>query len=55
MPKRFLNVEYYGTRTDINVTDMEDLSEVNTTIKAYFGEDIPAPASRIQLYDQQGK
>ena len=29
------------------------MSEVSTAIKTYFGEDIPGPASLIQLYDQQ--
>ncbi|KAI8891822.1 hypothetical protein BC833DRAFT_558548 [Globomyces pollinis-pini] len=33
MPKRFLNVEYNGTGTEINVTDIEDLSEVKDGIK----------------------
>jgi hypothetical protein len=55
MPKRFLNVEYSGTSTRINVTDMEDLSEVQDAIKAKCGEDVPGPSSRIQLYDQQGQ
>ncbi|KAI8893899.1 hypothetical protein BC833DRAFT_624441 [Globomyces pollinis-pini] len=32
MQKRFLNVEYYGTGTRINVTDMEHLSEVQSAM-----------------------
>ncbi|KAJ2986097.1 hypothetical protein HDV02_000222, partial [Globomyces sp. JEL0801] len=55
MLERFLNIEYYGTKTDVDITTAGRLSQVNTAIKAYFGEDIPATASRIQLYDQQGK
>ncbi|KAI8904021.1 hypothetical protein EDD86DRAFT_249911 [Gorgonomyces haynaldii] len=39
MPKRFLNVEYAGIRTRINVTQFEDLSEVQDAIKAKCGED----------------
>ncbi|KAI8904001.1 hypothetical protein EDD86DRAFT_180788, partial [Gorgonomyces haynaldii] len=50
MPKRFLNVEYAGIRTRINIADFEDLSEVQDAIKAKCGEDVPGPASRIQLY-----
>ena len=53
MPKRFLNVEYSGNKTRIDVTDFEDLSEVQIAVNSFFGEDIPGPASRIQLYDQQ--
>ena len=34
MTKRFLNVEYSVYKTRINVTDMEDLSEVRRAIKA---------------------
>ncbi|KAI8891573.1 hypothetical protein BC833DRAFT_19368 [Globomyces pollinis-pini] len=55
MLKRFLNIEYSGTKTEVDITEVERISQVITAIKAYFGEDIPAPAFRIQLYDQQGK
>lgn len=37
------------------MTDFEDLSEVQDALKLKYGEDIRAPASRIQLYDQQGQ
>jgi hypothetical protein len=30
------------------------LSDVIAAIKSHFGEDIPGPASRIQLKDQKG-
>ncbi|KAI8904002.1 hypothetical protein EDD86DRAFT_90293 [Gorgonomyces haynaldii] len=42
MPKRFLNVEYAGTRTRINVTDFERLGQVQDAIKAKCGEDVLA-------------
>ncbi|KAI8904022.1 hypothetical protein EDD86DRAFT_179664, partial [Gorgonomyces haynaldii] len=51
MPKRFLNVEYAGIRTRINVTQFEDLSEVQDAIKAKYGPgmaDVGAP--QLQLY-----
>ena len=51
--KKFVNVDCAETKTRINVTDFEDLSELQVAIKAMYGEDIPGPASRIKLYDQQ--
>ena len=42
MPKRFLNVQYEEIQARINVTDIENLSEVQDAIKAAFGEAIPA-------------
>ncbi|KAJ1339532.1 hypothetical protein BSLG_005856 [Batrachochytrium salamandrivorans] len=48
-------LRYAGTRTRIDITDFEDLSDAQDAIKAKYGEDIPAPAARIQLYDQQGQ
>lgn len=56
MPKRFVNVEYSGTKTRINVTEFEDLSEVQDAVKAKFGPamaDVGAP--QIQIQDQQGQ
>ena len=50
MTKRFLNVEYSGIRTEIDITDMEDLSEVKNAIKAKFRQAIPVAAALIQLY-----
>ena len=55
MPKRFLNVEYSGTRTEVDVTEAERLGEVRRAIKAEYGpvtSDVGAP--QLQLYDQQG-
>ncbi|EGF81375.1 hypothetical protein BATDEDRAFT_23764 [Batrachochytrium dendrobatidis JAM81] len=37
MPKRFLNVEYDTISTEINVTDFENLSDVQDVIKAKYG------------------
>ncbi|KAJ3308464.1 hypothetical protein HDV04_001221, partial [Boothiomyces sp. JEL0838] len=50
MAKQFLNVQYNGVNARINVTEMEDLSEVQDAIKKKYGEDISAPPSRIQLF-----
>jgi hypothetical protein len=54
MTKRFLNIIYSDRRTEIDVTGFERLSEVQDKIKEKFGDDIPAPAARIQVSDQQG-
>ncbi len=56
MPKRFLNVEYAGTPTRINVTEFEDLSEVQDAIKTKYGpvmNNVGAP--QLRLYDQEDK
>ena len=55
MTKRFLNVEYSGIRTEIDITDMEDLSEVQDAIKAKLGEAIPVAAALIQLYTNSNR
>ena len=48
--KRFLNVQYGGNKTEIDILGLERLGPVITAIKTYFGEDIPGPAARIQLW-----
>jgi hypothetical protein len=54
MPKRYLNVEYSGARTRINVTDMEDLSEVRRATKTDYGPVMAdVGASQLQFYDQE--
>jgi len=57
MPKkRFLNVEYSGIRTRINITEMEDLSEVQDGIKVKYGPVMAdVGAAQLQLYDQQNQ
>ena len=51
MPKRFLNIEYSGIKARINVTDMEDLSEVQDVIKAKYGPAMAdVGAAQLQLY-----
>ncbi|EGF78076.1 hypothetical protein BATDEDRAFT_26764 [Batrachochytrium dendrobatidis JAM81] len=55
MPKRFLNVEYNTISTEIDVTDFEDLSDVQDAIKSEYGPavaDIDAP--QLQLYTNNG-
>ncbi|KAJ3213021.1 hypothetical protein HDU82_000030 [Entophlyctis luteolus] len=49
MPKRFVNVDCAGVTTRIDVTDMEDLSELQDAIKKMFGDAAPA-AAFIQLW-----
>jgi hypothetical protein len=51
--KRFLNVQYNGTKTEIDILGLERLGPVITATKAYYGEDIPGPAARIQLLDTE--
>jgi len=56
MPKRFLNVEYSGIRARINVTDFEDLSEVQDAVKVKYGPvmaDVGAP--QLLFYNEQGQ
>ncbi|OAJ42042.1 hypothetical protein BDEG_25546 [Batrachochytrium dendrobatidis JEL423] len=56
MPKRYLNVEYGTISTEINVTDFEDLSDVQDTIKSEYDPamaDIDAP--QLQLYTNSNK
>jgi len=56
MPKRFLNVEYSGTRTRINVTDFEDLSEVQDAVKVKMPNALSRfDSPHLQLFDQQGQ
>jgi hypothetical protein len=53
MPKRFLNVLYGGVHARINVTDMEDLSEVQEKVNVAF-ENITVGYSKIQFYNKEG-
>ncbi|KAI8904112.1 hypothetical protein EDD86DRAFT_178690, partial [Gorgonomyces haynaldii] len=56
MPKRFLNVEYAGIRTEIDVTDFERLGQVQDAIKAKLTHALAhVDAPQLQLYDQQGQ
>ena len=56
MPKRFLNVEYSGIKTDIDVTDAERISQVQDAVKVSFGPVMAdVGAAQIQLQDQKGQ
>ena len=56
MPKRFLNVEYAGIKTRINVTDMEDLSELQDAILEDYGSVMKGfGAAQLQLYKDSDK
>ena len=55
MPKKFLNVEYSVYKTRINVTNMQDLSELQDAIKAKLGEAIPVAPALIQLYSNSNR
>ena len=48
--KRFLNVQYGSNKTEIDILGIERLGPVSTAIKTHYGEDIPGPAARIQLW-----
>jgi hypothetical protein len=50
MPRRYLNVEYSTLQARINITGMEDLSDVRRAIKAEFGGVIPGPPALIQIW-----
>ena len=54
MTKRFLNIIYGDRRTKIEVTGFERIAQLRKAVKEEFGDDIPAPAARIQLCNQQG-
>ena len=54
--KRFLNVVYEQTSARINVTDMEDLSEVQEAVEIRYVKTFPEiDAIRIQFYDKEKK
>jgi hypothetical protein len=53
MPKRFLDVEYSGTRTRIDVTESERLGQIQDAVKEAFAIDVAY--AYIQLYDQQNQ
>lgn len=54
--RRFLNVNYAGINTRIDVGGMVDLSQVQDAIKAKYGPAMSdVGAAQIQLFDQQGK
>lgn len=56
MPKRFLNVEYSGTRTEVGVSDAERLGEVQDAIKSKLSNALAqVDAPQLQLYDQRGQ
>ena len=54
--KRFLNVVYKGIHTRIDVTDMEDLSEVQKATELLYVKSFPEiDGLRIQFFDQEDK
>jgi hypothetical protein len=56
MTKRFLNVEYSVYKTRINVTDMEDLSEVKSAIKTELSNSLAqVDAPQLQLYTNSNR
>jgi hypothetical protein len=48
--KRFLNVLYKGINARINVTDMEDLSEVQKEVKQHY--DLRVGSAYINFFDK---
>ena len=56
MPKRFLNIEYSGTKTEVDISEAERLSEVRRVIKEEYGFAMAnVGAAQLQLYDQQNQ
>ena len=56
MPKRFINVEFSGIKTRINVTGMDDLSEVQGAIKAAFSNSLAKfDAPHLLLYTNSNR
>ncbi len=53
MPKRFLNVEYSGIRTRIDVTEAERVGQVQMAVKEALS--IGFGYGLIEIYDQQGQ
>ncbi|KAJ3329365.1 tRNA ligase [Blyttiomyces sp. JEL0837] len=50
MPKRFLNVEYSGTRTEVDVTEAERVGAVKAALKAVLSESLAqVEAPRLEL------
>ena len=56
MPKRFLNVEYSGTKTEVDITEAERLGEVQDAVKAKYGPAMAqVGAAQLLFYDQQNQ
>jgi hypothetical protein len=56
MPKRFLNIEYSGTKTEVDITEAERLGEVRRVIKEEYGPAMAnVGAAQLLLYDQQNQ
>ena len=54
--KKFLNVEYSVYKTRINVTNMQDLSELQDAIKAKFSNSLAqVDAPQLQLYSNSNR
>ena len=54
--KRFLNVVYKGIHTRINVTDMEDFSQLQKATEGLYVKTFPEiDGLRIQFFDQEDK
>ncbi|KAI3659766.1 hypothetical protein MP638_000895 [Amoeboaphelidium occidentale] len=48
--KKYLNVRFGQLTAEINVEDIERISDLQDLIKAKYGEFIPVPPAAIQLY-----
>ncbi|KAI8895927.1 hypothetical protein BC833DRAFT_517595, partial [Globomyces pollinis-pini] len=51
MSKRFLNVECYGIRTEVNVSEAERLGQVQDAVKLEFSNAlVQVAAPQLQFY-----
>jgi hypothetical protein len=46
---RYLNLQFKAAKTQINLKDVKNMRDLQDVIKVKFGEDLPAPSSRIYL------
>ena len=51
--KKFVNVDYEGVATDVDITSSNRLGELQDAVKAKYGDALPVGAALIKFYDQQ--
>ena len=51
--KKFVNVDYEGVATEVDITSSIRLGELQVAVKAMYGDALPVGAALIKFYDQQ--